>query len=731
MGPFGLGSSDILSSLQDPSPCMAAVAAMSTMDQALYAQAAGFALPRDAGKYNMCTSLHNSRYFLLNMNGGMMISPGQKSELEIPMSLGLCLPNVCDNNDAVQMLMLLKSKVPAAKALNITDITSSSPDLDLLAMDSMGFVSTLVFSALVLLVIGATTAHIVAQRYSASASPDSSLPTTRSTINLVERTPGEGDASAGSFGSAGVIRPDGSMTRTGVGGEPLLDGASTSRDRGHGDASAGLPAPRRRSVSARAAAQLRGVLTAFSLFGEKGTIPKLMECPPYKPTDCLNGLRVLSMLWIMLGHTFLMPEGIMGYANPQDILRSSLSSADAEDNLWFYIIVSSQNGVDTFFFLSGFLLSLLTLKELRQRQGNLNVRAAILMRYLRLTPSLALAMLVYYQIWPYLASGPFAASFQKSIFERCRGSWWSELTYTLNFIPYDSDKVCMGWTWYLGDDMIFFVIVMALVLPMYYRRSFLGWVIVLLITFVSSAVTSYFVVWKGLSIYAFDYHYTDYSYWAYSKPFSRIPAYLVGVVAAWFLDDLERRGITRSSRPAGRAAQFAAVGAAACAWGMLVFLVFIVRTDFGDMKNSWGTVPNLLYINLSRPLWSMSWATITILCYYDYLPWTNSFLSHPAWTPLARLTYGVYLMHPLVIKLAAGTAVQFYTFSGMDMFYRLLGNAFCAFSGSLVLWCLIERPVMTLTSIAKGRSSDSGPQSSGDKPGSAGVATQSGAASSV
>eukprot|EP00419_Tripos_fusus_P020886 CAMPEP_0172760830 /NCGR_PEP_ID=MMETSP1074-20121228/170431_1 /TAXON_ID=2916 /ORGANISM="Ceratium fusus, Strain PA161109" /LENGTH=87 /DNA_ID=CAMNT_0013594913 /DNA_START=26 /DNA_END=285 /DNA_ORIENTATION=- len=31
----------------------------------------------------------------------------------------------------------------------------------------------------------------------------------------------------------------------------------------------------------------------FSLVGETGTVTKLLECPPYKPTDCLNGIRVL------------------------------------------------------------------------------------------------------------------------------------------------------------------------------------------------------------------------------------------------------------------------------------------------------------------------------------------------------------------------------------------------------------------------------------------------------
>merc|ERR1719379_1337189 len=165
-----------------------------------------------------------------------------------------------------------------------------------------------------------------------------------------------------------------------------------------------------------------------------------------------------------------MAEGISGYTNQEDIVESPLNADVAERNPWFQVVLGAQMGVDTFFYLSGLLLSFLTLKELQRNNRNMsvhNIVSGILMRYLRLTPSLALVMIVYYKIWVYLGFGPFAVRFQQSINQRCDGSWWSELLYTMNFVPFDSDKVCMGWTWYLGDDMIFVIITMF-ILPAYY-----------------------------------------------------------------------------------------------------------------------------------------------------------------------------------------------------------------------------------------------------------------------
>merc|ERR1719265_735466 len=124
------------------------------------------------------------------------------------------------------------------------------------------------------------------------------------------------------------------------------------------------------------------------------------------------------MAWIIMGHTFLMPNGVSGYMNFEDVIENPLVLKEsAERNAMFQIVVGAQTGVDTFFFLSGFLLAHLTLKEIRK--GSMKLIPAIILRYIRLTPSLALVMMVFYKIWIFFGDGPFAADFQKSIYSRC------------------------------------------------------------------------------------------------------------------------------------------------------------------------------------------------------------------------------------------------------------------------------------------------------------------------
>lgn len=635
-----------------PSDCANAVAALfseKSPELMRMTLSSGKALPKDAGKYRMCMNAKQSRYFLVSMNGTMPLPHpvGDKKSMSLPLELGFCLPSKCDHAGVKAFLESpeIEMYLPELSLykVQLSNIQPTSPQLDLKSEDALGVVVAVVVGLLACLVLVSTGIVHMKQSYQSRDSPRDSLEA----------------------------------------GQQLLPETAEEAP------------PRFWNRLAK-----NKVVKAFALNGESGTLVKLVEIPSYKPTDSLNGLRVLSMVHIILGHSFLMSEGISGYSNQEDIVESSLNTDSAENNPLFGLVLSAQSGVDTFFYLSGFLLSHLTLKELRQRNGQMSLRniiQAILLRYFRLTPSLALAMAVYYKIWSYLGFGPFAVRFQQSITQRCDDSWWSELLYTMNFVPFDSDKVCMGWTWYLGDDMIFFIITMF-ILPAYYYKRILGWLMVGFITALSFGATTWLIIKHNLSIYVFDDHYTAYSYWAYSKPYTRIPAYFVGVVSAWILSEMEERGITRSIQPFSAIGRKSVFAISVLSAAVLVFLVLIPITDFGDHANSWGTVASVLYIVGSRPLWAMAFAALTLLCYYDCLPILNEFLSHKIWTPLARLTYGAYLCHPLVIKLAAGTSMQYYTFSGMDLFYRVSGNCVMAFSGGVVLWVLVERPAMSLIS---------------------------------
>lgn len=424
----------------------------------------------------------------------------------------------------------------------------------------------------------------------------------------------------------------------------------------------------------------------------------MWEAAPYRPTDCLNGIRVLSMVHIIMGHTLMMPLAISGYSNVEDMHVSPLDPDAMETGVWVEFLLGGELGVDTFFFIGGFLLSFIGIKR------KTPVLQGMMLRFLRLTPSLAFVLMVYTLVVPFLASGPFAPRLQAQIFDNCRDTWWTELVYTMNFVPWNSDHVCMGWTWYLGNDMIFAVFGLVL-LTVYKRSKLFGWILTLSLMLVSFAVTIYVVYQHKLGIYIFGADYSAYMYWLYSKPYSRIPVYLLGLIVPWVLDFADQRGLRRGTEPRSRSARMIVIAVCMAATALMVFCMWWIGLDFpggsGSSKkaDSWSGLANAVYITFSRPLWGLGLTIIAVACYFDYLPFFNGALSHWLWTPFTRLTYGAYLVHPLVVKLAAANETNYYTYSVADVLFRTGANAVLAYTGAAVVWCLVEKPMASLTGL--------------------------------
>ena len=102
---------------------------------------------------------------------------------------------------------------------------------------------------------------------------------------------------------------------------------------------------------------------------------------------CLNGIRVLSINWVVLGHCYLVFVSL------------------AADKLWLFktmihrrnnpIVFNGYPSVDTFFTLSGFLVSYLLLKQLAKGATSWQHWFAYYFhRYVRLTPPYLIVILL-------------------------------------------------------------------------------------------------------------------------------------------------------------------------------------------------------------------------------------------------------------------------------------------------------------------------------------------------
>uniref|UniRef100_A0A182W061 Nose resistant-to-fluoxetine protein N-terminal domain-containing protein n=1 Tax=Anopheles minimus TaxID=112268 RepID=A0A182W061_9DIPT len=268
---------------------------------------------------------------------------------------------------------------------------------------------------------------------------------------------------------------------------------------------------------------------------------------------CVHGLRLYSLLWTVLVHTYLQLFAVS---------ENRFGRKIAERSFLYQLVGNASFSVDTFFFISGLLIVYLYLKSVTKsgqpasktvpaeesngaataghrdtsagrdttlRGASRKVCLSILYRYLRLTPVYWFTIVTNEIIlkWTYDRS-----VFTPGIIDHitCDRFWWRNIFYVNNWFPFT--EMCMIWSWYLANDMQFYVI--AIVLLMISSRNF------------RLAVGLLFLCLGGswlLSIY-FSLHYR-YTYKVadpfesfdilYDKPWQRIGPYIVGMITGYIL----------------------------------------------------------------------------------------------------------------------------------------------------------------------------------------------------
>lgn len=190
----------------------------------------------------------------------------------------------------------------------------------------------------------------------------------------------------------------------------------------------------------------------------------------------------------------------------------------------------------------------------------------------------------------------------------------------------------------------------------------------------------------------------DFPSLVYDKPWSRVASYFLGVLFSFiWLDMVHALSITSSLFKGEKKIRIPLLfRMTAIIVGAFLIFITIYGTYWNYHPGTWPQPLAAAYISLSRSAFLIGVGVFLFLNLNGYLVLFNRFFSHSIWTPLARLTFLTYLVHPMVMDTIYGDSRSAVSYTPISTTVYFV--AFCALSYflALFLWLLVEKPLMNM-----------------------------------
>ena len=447
-----------------------------------------------------------------------------------------------------------------------------------------------------------------------------------------------------------------------------------------------LGTPKSRSIKSRLSTLGHESLIGFSLYK---TLPAILSThQPSSAITSLNGMRVISMFWVILGHSYFF---LWMFGQFKNLLYVHY---DIVPRFSIQPVVNGFFSVDSFFFLSGFLVAYLSLRDMKRRNGRFPYLMYYIHRVLRITPTYMFVLFFYWFLTVHLSHGPTSSLDNgpgSGADQSCRDYWWTNLLYINNFYPTTFEGECMGWTWYLANDMQFFVISPIFIVLLY--TWFPAGILTLAITLLASfGVTGFIAGYYGYHANVFYEGYFNLipptpsvSTEIYGKPYCRIGPYLVGILLGYII----YKGYSI------KVSKFLNI----ILYGLLWILAAILglATVYGFYGDYHGypvsTAGNIAYFMFARTAWGVALALVLYACHYGYGGPINKFLSMPFWVPLSRLTFNAYLFHEIVLEIIFTDQRTGIYYTDISMAIYCIATVAFSYGAAGIVCVLVEFPL--------------------------------------
>ncbi|KAH8278495.1 hypothetical protein KR018_004087, partial [Drosophila ironensis] len=344
--------------------------------------------------------------------------------------------------------------------------------------------------------------------------------------------------------------------------------------------------------------------------------------------ECLHGIRCMSLIWVIYSHEFIFQVKAPNI-NVTDVLAWVAEPFSS-------FVLHGFFSVDSFFVLGGLLVSMIVLRSMEKTNGKLNPLLMYLHRIIRILPVVAMAILIYMKMMNVVSGGPMMKSGYHGK-EACEKGWFWTLLFIQNYAVVD---ICIDHTWYLAVDMQLYIISPLLLIAIYkWGKKAAAGIVVLIIMlsgclFATQMVNKFSMLIKNTSDTSLASKKLYYATHVHAAP------WLIGFLFGYFLH-LNRGRKFHLSR--------------LVVWsGWIISLALLFTSIFALYPaGKWKAAPISIfaescYYTLTRLAWPLAICWIIFACMQGYGGLADSFLSHPLWQPLSRLSYSVYIWHMFV-----------------------------------------------------------------------------------